>query len=115
MEAVTANPKTQRDTYFITKGKSVKPSRKVLINTGRWIDFVTAFPHANFIYTGKFAYCFWWDEHRGGIAAATAEEPGEAQLISESISQTDRVLAIYQDGTIHFGNVYDESYVPDYE
>jgi hypothetical protein len=115
MNAVTANPKVQRDTYFITKKNVVKPFRRVLINTGRWMDYVAAFPHANFIYTGKLAYCFWWDEYRGGIAAAIAEEPGEAQLISQSASEADRVLAINRDGTIHFGNAYDESYVPDYE
>ena len=72
-DAVTANPVQSRDTYFVAKKGSQKPGHNVLINKGSWSSYSAAFPHANFIYTGQFAYCF-WDTGESQIAGVTAQE-----------------------------------------
>ena len=38
-----------------------------------------AFPKANFIYTGVYAYCF-WDTGQSQIAAVTEQNPNSIQL-----------------------------------
>lgn len=58
---VTANPVCNGDTYFIQAAGERIPGKNVLIETGNWSTYDAAFPHANFIYVGSNAYCFWDD------------------------------------------------------
>jgi hypothetical protein len=97
---VTANPVAQRDTYFIAHGGSKNPDHNVLINKGSWKTYDEAFPNANFIYTGPFAYCF-WDTGESQIAAVTDQDPAKVQLIYSG-SAGDHVLTVKADGTIAF-------------
>ncbi len=61
--AVTANPKTDRDTYFVRGGEKKSPGHNVELNkppnANDWHSFSSAFDGANYIYTGTDAYCFW--------------------------------------------------------
>lgn len=100
-DAVTANPVQSRDTYFVAKKGSQKPGHNVLVNKGSWSSYSAAFPHANFIYTGQFAYCF-WDTGESQIAGVTAQEPAKVQLINANGHAGDYVLSINEDGTIAF-------------
>lgn len=100
-DAVTANPVQQRDTYFIAKKKSQKPGHNVLINKGSWKSYGEAFPHANFIYTGTFAYCF-WDTGESQIAGVTAQDPGTVELISPEAHAGDYVLTVNENGKLAF-------------
>jgi Lipoxygenase len=97
---LTANPVAQRDTYFIAKGGSRKPDNNVLISRGDWPSYDFALSHANFIYTGRFAYCF-WDTGKNQIAAVSNRDPGKVQLIYSGTSP-NHVLAVAPDGTIAF-------------
>jgi hypothetical protein len=103
-DAVTANPVQNRDTYFVAKKTSQKPrdGHNVLINKGSWSSYSAAFPHANFIYTGQFAYCF-WDTGDSQIAGVTAaQDPTTVQLINADAHAGDYVLSINENGTIAF-------------
>ena len=101
---LAANPVTKRDTYFII-GESSKPDNKVLINKGRWKSYDDAFFGANYIYTGRFAYCF-WDTGRSEkgvseIAVVTQQDPTKVRVIYSG-SAGDHVLAVMPNGTIAF-------------
>ena len=97
---VTANPAAQRDTYFIQTERSRKPDHNVEINKGKFTSYDAAFPTANFIYTGVFAYLF-WDTGESQIAGVTQQQPNTVQLIFSG-SAGDLVLTVKADGTIGF-------------
>ena len=96
---VTANPVAQRDTYFILSGGTRNPDHNVEINKGDWETYDAAFPNANFIYTGVYAYCF-WDTGESQIAAVSEQQKG-VQLIYKG-GAGDLVLNVKSDGTISF-------------
>jgi hypothetical protein len=98
---VAANPKSTHDTYFVAIGKSKKPDYNVLINKGNWKSFDAAFPEANFIYTGRSAYCF-WDTGSSQIAGVTAQEPNKVLMISPDAHAGDYRLIVNDDGSIAF-------------
>jgi hypothetical protein len=100
-DAVTANPEAQRDTYFVAKTGSKKPENNVLINKGSWLNYSSAFPHANFIYTGTHAYCF-WDTGDSQIAGVTAQDPNTVILIEPNGHAGNFVLTVKNDGKIGF-------------
>jgi hypothetical protein len=99
--AVTANAKATQDTYFVPIGKSTKPDYNVLINKGNWKSYDAAFPGANFIYTARFAYCF-WDTGSSQIAGVTAQEPNKVLMISPDAHAGIYRLIVNDDGTIAF-------------
>jgi hypothetical protein len=99
-DVVTANPAAQRDTYFVQTEKSKKPDHNVEINKGKWASYDEAFPTANFIYTGVFAYLF-WDTGDSQIAGVTQQDPNTVQLIYSG-SAGDHVLTVKADGKIGF-------------
>jgi hypothetical protein len=100
-DIVTANPVAVQDTYFIARGKTQKPDYNVLVNKGKWNSYDDAFPHANFVYTGKFAYCF-WDTGASQIAGVTAQDPYAVQMISPDVHAGYYRLIVSEDGTIAF-------------
>jgi hypothetical protein len=98
--ASTSNPVATRDAYFIPKGGTSQPANKVLISKGSWTSYEQALPHANFIHTGSFGYCF-WDAGKGRIAAVTDQEPTKVQVIySGSSADNSFLLTVRSDGTI---------------
>lgn len=96
---VTANPCAQRDTYFISSDGNRNPDHNVEINYGDWDCYDEAFPKANFIYTGAYAYCF-WDTGKSQIAAIIDQEKSTQLLYSGGAG--DLVLTVNPDGTISF-------------
>lgn len=97
---ITANPAAQRDTYFVAPGGSQNPGHNVEINKGSWTSYDAAFPNANFIYTGTFAYCF-WDSGESQIFGVTEQNPRSVQVIYAG-GAGDHVLTALSDGTITF-------------
>lgn len=96
---VTANPVAQRDTYFISSDGNRNPDHNVEINKGEWTSYDAAFPKANFIYTGTYAYCF-WDTGDSEIYAIT-EQNNTSQMIYKG-GASNLVLTVKPDGTISF-------------
>ncbi|QUS55615.1 hypothetical protein [Pseudovibrio brasiliensis] len=99
--AVTANPKTDRDTYFVRAGADVNSSHNVLINKGNWSSFSAAFGEANYIYTGTEAYCFW---DSGDSELVIASQSGSS-LVRLKESAGDLDLLIDANGSINFVRV----------
>lgn len=97
---LTANPKAQRDTYFIGPSGTQKPDHNPEINKGNWESYDAAFPQANFISTGVYNYSF-WDTGKSQIAAVTDQNQNWVQLIYEG-DAGNLVLNVQSDGTIGF-------------
>lgn len=93
-EALTANPKADRDTYFVETGSQVNPSKRPLINkngTGTdWNNYQEAFGHANFIYTGSETWCF-WDNGESKIFGLKQGDSNPTQLYDGGATNNLRV------------------------
>lgn len=101
-DVVTANPRAQRDTYFIQAGQSKVPGNFVEINAngGTWTTYQAAFPYANWIYTASKTYCF-WDNTKSGINGVTQQDPKTILAIYNG-GAGNLVLTVNSDGTISF-------------
>ncbi|MES0869493.1 hypothetical protein [Pseudovibrio sp. SCP19] len=99
--AVTANPVADRDTYFVREGTEVKPSHNVLINKGSWSSFSAAFGHANYIFTGNEAYCFW----DSGDSELVIASQSSGTLVRHDESGGDLNLIVDGNGSISFVRV----------
>ena len=97
-----SKPGTPRDAYFIAKGGSKRPipKQEVLIAKGSWNTYDQAFPHANFLCTGSFAYCF-WDTGNDQITTASEQDPTKTEVVYKGTKGT-LVLTVNSNGTIAF-------------
>ena len=94
---LTANPVADRDTYFILPESNRNPEHNVEVNRGNWSSYDEAFPSANFIYTGRQAYCF-WDSGKSQIFLCDQE--GNKKVWDKSAG--DLTLTIDENGSIEF-------------
>ena len=100
LESVTANPKSDRDTYFVKPGTLEQPKHPPLLNKGEFDSYSQAFPIANWIYTGTEAYAF-WDSGKSEIFAVTQKDPRVVKVLYQG-SAGDLTLTINVNGAIEF-------------